>query len=342
MTIPPSLFFFARGLLLSAALTAGLVQAASATNPFLGRWALTLPGDRAGWLEIKAEKDWFDGSVLWGSGSVLPLASVTIADGTLNVTRLRDVARKDAAGATVRTQRLTDTITATANGDALKLVLVAPRADGSGFDRSEFTGRRIPALPPRPDLSKAKFGAPIALFNGRDLSGWRLLESSATNGWVVERGALANRPTQIEGQPPKRYGNLRTDREFEDFNLKLEVNVPPKNNSGVYLRGIYEVQVVDSHSKALDPHNMGALYSRITPKVAAEKTAGEWQSLDITLLSRHLTVVLNGTTIIDNQPVAGVTGGAMWSDESKPGPIYLQGDHGAVDYRNLVLRPIVK
>jgi hypothetical protein len=130
--------------------------------------------------------------------------------------------------------------------------------------------------------------------------------------------------------------------EFEDFNLKLEVNVPAGSNSGVYLRGIYEIQVFDSFGKALDSHNMGALYSRITPSVAAEKPAGEWQTLDMTLVNRHLTVVLNGKTIIDNQPVLGCTGGAMWSDEFKPGPIYLQGDHGTVSYRNMVLRPVVK
>ena len=102
------------------------------------------------------------------------------------------------------------------------------------------------------------------------------------------------------------------------------------------------IQVHDSFGKKLDSHNMGALYSRITPSVAAEKPPGEWQTMDLTLVDRHLTVVLNGTTIIDNQPVLGCTGGAMWSDESKPGPIYLQGDHGAVSYRNMVLRPVVR
>ena len=129
---------------------------------------------------------------------------------------------------------------------------------------------------------------------------------------------------------------------FEDFNLKLEVNVPKGSNSGVYLRGIYEVQVMDSYGRELDSHNMGGLYSRITPSEAAEKPAGEWQSMDITLFERHLTVKLNGKTIIDNQPVKGVTGGALTSDQFSPGPILLQGDHGKVSYRNIILRPISK
>lgn len=331
-------------------LAAGLVIAGAAvaappaaSDAFLDRWALTLPDGRAGWLEIKAEKGWYDGSILWAGGSVLPVSSVVIADGTLTVTRTRDVERKNDAGQVVRTQQLTETITARLDGDALKLTRVVPRANGRGLERTEFTGRRIPPLPPRPDLAKVKFGDPIALFNGRDLTGWRTLEPAAPNAWTVENGVLSNRPpAQAEGQPHQRSANIRTDGEFEDFNLKLEVRIPAGSNSGVYLRGIYEVQVFDSYGKPLDSHNMGALYSRITPSVAAEKPAGEWQSLEATLVDRHLTVLLNGVKIIDNQPVLGCTGGALTSDEFHPGPIYLQGDHGAVDYRNIVLRPVVK
>ncbi|MCX8108572.1 MAG: DUF1080 domain-containing protein, partial [Verrucomicrobiae bacterium] len=207
--------------------------------------------------------------------------------------------------------------------------------------RATFTGRRIPPLPPRPDLAKVRFGEPIVLFNGKDLSGWRLIEAGAENGWRVENGVLVNRPEQEPGKPRKHYGNLRTEREFEDFNLTLEVKVPKGGNSGIYLRGIYEVQVADTYGKPLDSHNMGAIYSRITPKVSAEKPAGEWQSFDITLVDRHVTVILNGKKIIDNEPLLGCTGGALWSDELRPGPIYLQGDHEAVDYRNIVLRPVI-
>ena len=100
--------------------------------------------------------------------------------------------------------------------------------------------------------------------------------------------------------------------------------------------------VFDSYGKTPNSSGMGAIYSRITPGKAAEKPAGEWQSMDITLIDRHVTVVLNGVTIIDNEPLQGCTGGALSSDEFRPGPIYLQGDHGAVDYRNLVLRPVKK
>ena len=317
---------------------------AAPNEAFVGRWALTIPGGAAGWLEIKKEKGFYDGAILWGGGSVVPVSSVVISDDTLIVTRTRNVERKDAAGKVVRTQQFTEAITAKLEGpDRLALTQLNPRNNGTGYDTAPFTGQRSVPLPARPDLAKVKFGEPIALFNGRDLAGWKPKETDLESAWAVDGGTLANRPPpHAPGTPAKRTANLRTEREFEDFNLKLEVNVPVGSNSGVYLRGIYEIQMQDSHGKPLDSHNMGALYSRITPSVAAEKPAGQWQTLDITLVDRHLTVVLNGSTIIDNQPVLGCTGGAMWSDESKPGPIYLQGDHGAVQYRNMVLRPVVK
>jgi hypothetical protein len=134
----------------------------------------------------------------------------------------------------------------------------------------------------------------------------------------VENGTLVNDPVQPEGGPRISYGNLKTTAEFEDFNLKLEVNVPEGSNSGIYLRAIYEIQVADSYQKPLDSHNMGAVYSRIAPATAAEKPAGEWQAFDITLCDRHVTVKLNDKVIIDNHPVLGVTGGALTADQFSP------------------------
>lgn len=310
-------------------------------DDYLGRWALTIPGGGAGWLEVRRENGWYDASILWGGGSVVPVSSVFFQDNALYVTRTREVKRKDASGKVVRTQQFTEMIFAKLDGEELLCTHSNPRDDGTALNRATFSGKRIPPLPPAPDLAKVKFGDPIALFNGKDLTGWRLVEPNAANGWRANDGVLINRPEQKQGRPRKSYGNLRTDREFEDFNLTLEVNVPKNGNSGIYLRGIYEVQVADTYGRPLDSHNMGAIYSRITPTVAAEKPAGEWQSLDITLVSRHVTVILNGRKIIDNQPLPGCTGGALWSDEFRPGPIYLQGDHEAVDYRNIVIKPVI-
>lgn len=329
-------------ILLALTLSTSRLAAAEDSDPFLGRWALTIPGGGAGWLEITSQKGYFDGSILWGGGSVVPVSSVFFQDDTLYVTRVHEVKRKDAAGKTVRTHQITELLTGRVSGDDLSLVRMVGRENGLGMEREEFTGKRIPALPPAPDLAKVKFGDAIALFNGQNLDGWKLTDPNQISGWSAKDGILVNRPVQEEGKPHKSYGNLRTEREFEDFNLTLEARVGKGGNSGIYLRGIYEVQVADTFGKSLDPHNMGGIYSRITPTVAAEKPAGEWQTYDITLVDRHVTVILNGKKIIDNQPLMGCTGGALWSDEFRPGPIYVQGDHTGVDYRNVLLRSVVK
>lgn len=333
-----------RTLLLTLALAGLTTSPLTAADPgtFLGRWALTIPGGGAGWLGVTMENGYYDASILWGGGSVVPVSSVCFEGDTLWITRVREVKRKDASGKVVRTHQVAEAIMARIEGDTMQLTQMNPRDDGLGLNRSEFTGKRIADLPAPPDLSQVKFGAPISLFNGKDLSGWKLTNPGQKSGWRAENGLLVNEPKQEDGKPHISYGNLRTEKEFEDFNLTLEVNVPKGGNSGIYLRGIYEVQVAETYGRPVDSHNMGALYSRITPALAAEKPAGEWQSVDITLVDRHLTVILNGKTIIDNQPVLGCTGGAMTSDEFKPGPIYLQGDHTDVDYRNMVLTPVAK
>lgn len=330
-----------RSLILFAAVfgCASAVFAAGGSNPFVGHWALTIPGGGAGWLGVTEKEGKLSSSILWGGGSVVPVNETKLQGDTLVLIRESRSGGRQGRPVVVTTE----TITAKVDGDTLEATTVKSRPNQPEFDRAEFTGKRTPPLPPAPDLSKVKFGPPIQLFNGKNLDGWRLIEKNAANGWSVQDGVLHNNPVQPpEGQPRKHYGNLRTDREFEDFNLTLEVNVPPRGNSGVYLRGIYEVQISDSAGRPLDSHNMGAIYSRITPTQSAEKKAGEWQTLDITLVDRHVTVILNGKKIIDNQPVLGCTGGALWSDPLRPGPIYLQGDHMAVSYRNMALRPVIK
>ncbi|HLH56625.1 MAG TPA: DUF1080 domain-containing protein [Verrucomicrobiae bacterium] len=312
----------------------------AADNPFLGEWALTIPGGAAGWLGVHEKDGHLEASMLWGWGSVEPVASVKVEDGKLLVTREHIVQRKNAEGKKTKVT-LTEKITGTVQGDDIKLTSVKPRDNGQGEDVAEFGGHRQPPIPPAPELAHVKFGRAEKLFNGKDLTGWRLTDPNAVNGWSVENGLLVNNPVQEEGKH-KNYGNLRTDKEFEDFNLKVEVRVSKGENSGVYLRGIYEVQVADTYGKPLDPHNMGAIYSRIKPTMSAEKPPGEWQTLDITFVERHATVILNGKKIIDNQPVLGCTGGALWSDVLKPGPIYLQGDHTGIQYKSLVLRPVVR
>jgi hypothetical protein len=311
---------------------------------FTGQWTMDIQGGTVGWIEVRQEEGYLDADLLLKWGSVEPVANIFLtADHGLIVTRTNEVAVKtDAAGNVLRSHRITSWLEIQRDGEKISGFFLEPRKNGTGVDSTSFNGTKLPPVPPAPDLKSVKYGKPIELFNGKDLTGWRLIDEKLKNGFTAENGVIQNNPVQVEGQPHVAYGNLRTDQEFSDFNLKLEVNVPEKSNSGIYLRGMYEIQVVDSYGQPLDPHNMGALYSRITPSISAEKPAGTWQTMDITLCDRHVTVILNGKTIIDNQPVYGPTGGAIISDVFAKGPIYLQGDHGKVMYRNIVLTPIEK
>jgi hypothetical protein len=344
-------FFIVAALFISVAVISCQQKPVSApvkktdVSEFFGQWTIDIQGGGVGWLEVRQESDYLDADLLWGGGSVVPVANVYLdQDKYLIVTRVDNAVKKrDENKVALRTQQITNWLQVSKDGaDKITGFLIRPKRNGIGLDSSTFVGTKLAPPPAAPTLATLKFGTPITLFNGKDLTGWKLINDKQKNGFYAKDGVLGTDPVQVEGQPHVSYGNLRTEQEFEDFNLSLEVNIPEGSNSGVYLRGMYEIQVFDSYKKELDPHNMGALYSRIKPSVAAEKPAGTWQTMDMTLCDRHLTVLLNGVNIIDNKPIFGPTGGAMKSDVNAPGPIYLQGDHGKVFYKNLVLTPIVK
>jgi len=189
--------------------------------------------------------------------------------------------------------------------------------------------RRCWRAPPLLHAGPAGWGAPRALFDGLGLTGFRPRSAEHAGCWQVRAGILAPTPPCVD---------LVTEDAFEDFTLHVEFRYPAGSNSGVYLRGRYEVQIQDDAGKALDPLRLGGVYGFLTPSVDAGRAAGEWQTLDVILVGRRITVVLNGTTIIDGQEIPGITGGALDSDESAPGPIMLQGDHGPIEFRSLALR----
>ncbi|HVN58655.1 MAG TPA: DUF1080 domain-containing protein [Bacteroidales bacterium] len=313
-------------------------------SQFMGQWTLDIAGGWVGWLEIKENENTLKGSLLWKWGSVTPLDTIFVAPGDKLVAAWGNNVMYSFGtdGIPAKHHVSSQWIEVVRNGEKIGGKMIEPHQNGKAIDSTAFSGVKLPEVPAAPDLGKVKFGKPVTLFNGKDLTGWKLVDDKLKNGFSVVKGVLFNNPEQKEGQPHIEYGNLRTVQEFEDFNLKVDVNVPEGSNSGIYLRGMYEIQVLDSYKKPLDSHNMGALYSRITPSVNAEKPAGQWQTVDITLCQRHVTVILNGVKIIDNQPVYGPTGGAIKSDVFAPGPIFLQGDHGKVSYRNILLTPIVK
>ena len=169
------------------------------------------------------------------------------------------------------------------------------------------------------------------LFNGKDLGGWRLTDPGAANPWRVEGGTLVS---------PGGGADLVSDRTFGDFKLHVEFNCAAGANSGVYLRGRYEVQVEDEAAPDAPERRLGGIYGFLAPSIPAARRPGTWRAYDITLVGRRVTVVLDGVTLIDDQEIPGITGGALDSHEALPGPIYLQGSEpGRVDYRNITVTP---
>ena len=309
-----------------------------------GSWAITLPYPEMNAAHLILEKG-KDGTpsalLLWRWASPTPAAVTQIDAKGFTVQRAFGKPRgKENDKSAWRALRVTCTV----DGKALKGTFCTVDGNGKAVDKpQDICGKRNPPIGPAPDFAKAVYGQSIDLLAG-SIADFELMGKDKANGWTLKDGVLSNRIERDKnGRPTHRNGNLRTKRaDFFDFKLSYDVRVLPKCNSGVYLRGIYEIQVLDSHGKRVDCHNMAALYGRITPKVAAEKPANEWQHVDVTLYKRHITVVLNGVTIIDRQPVAGITGGAMTADEFVPGPLYLQGDHSDADFRNMKLTPILK
>ena len=196
--------------------------------------------------------------------------------------------------------------------------------DGKTYN---WTANRAPKLEA---VGNPIWGAPRQIFNEENLDGWH---ASGENQWVVENGILTSKASG---------SNIITDEKFSDFKLHIEFRYPEEGNSGVYLRGRYEVQIADN--KGNDPSDImfGGVYGFLTPNEMVAKSSGEWQAYDITLIGRRVTAVANGKTIISDQIIPGITGGALDSREEKTGPFMLQGDHGPIEYRNIVVTPLIE
>jgi hypothetical protein len=307
---------------IAAVLGAGLAcaqtpaRAPGFADALLGRWNLAIQGsdgEYPSWLEVRLRTEAeLAGRFVGRFGSVRHVASIDFDTGAL----LFEVpVQYERQAEPLRFEGVLENgaLTGTTRG-----------ADGAAL---EWAGTRAPPLPA--DDSAAE-GAPIMLFNGRDLAGWRPRSDNRTGCWHVAAGELVVTPPCVD---------LISTQTFGDFSLHAEFNYPAGSNSGLYLRGRYELQIQDDAGKALDPLRIGGVYGFLAPAVDAAHAAGEWQTLDVTLLGRRVTVVLNGTTIIDGQEIPGITGGALDSRENLPGPIMLQGDHGPIRFRSLTLTP---
>ena len=302
---------------------------------FAGHWALEMSNGAAGWMALELTEGEWSGQ-LWTVGEPKAIKGLRYADGKLSFRRSLRIGPPEYPGGPYTGEREMLDLEASLKGDDIRVVMKIP-----GGQPFVHLGKRLPPLPPRPDLSKVKFGKPIRLFNGVDLTGWKLINPSKINGWKVKDGELVNETPKKTFDAFAPYGNLRTEQVFGDSRLTIEFNVPPGGNSGIYVRGAYEAQVVDRDSRMQGLQGVGAIFSRVKPTKNAGKPGSEWQTYEITIVDRHATVVLNGEKVIDNQPVIGNTNGAFQADVTRPGPLHLQGDHTSVRYRKIVLYPVL-
>ena len=288
-------------------------QNAQKSDPFTGQWDLVVtPRDS----HDKAYPDWMEVGMSEGAPSV----RIQPRGGSAFYAKLCKVEGKH-----LSVQWGSDDTTWDLDLKGGKLV---------GFEKhgadsfAYLAGVRAPLLKRNPPRS---WTAAESIFNGKDLDGWIPTDPAAANHWMVKDSELVNE---------SKGANLKTGRTFDDFRLHIEFNCPDGGNSGIYLRGRYEVQVEYEKVDANDRfHSIGSVYSMIAPAVDLPRTPGKWETFDITLVGRWVTVERNGVKTIDNQEIPGTTGGALDSNESEPGPFYLQGDHtGGMKYRNITVQ----
>ena len=288
----------------------------TSVQSFLGRWDLTLKTplrEYPSWLEITQKDGQLRARMVSRWGHARPLPKCELSNGRITfVSPKEEEERKD------------DMVFAgSLSGKTLVGTTTGP--DGTTW---QWTGERAPSLK---RTGAPKWGKPTQLFNGRDLSGWRMSDPSSTATWKVESGTLVS-----PGHGPE----LISDAKFADFKLHIEFNCAPGSNSGVYLRGRYELQIEDDPAPEGPTMRTGGVYGFLAPSPEQPHKPGEWQTYDITLVGRVVTVVQNGQTIIDRQEIPGITGGALDSHEALAGPIYLQGSEaGHVAFRKIMITP---
>jgi hypothetical protein len=309
-------FLFMKSLFLTIAFAGCIVVTCSATGAsdtaaLLGRWDLTVyMGGRAApsWFEvIKSGSRMLVGRYVSGGGSARPVSRYYFADGKLSFSIPPQWENED--------RDLS--VEGHFQGDSLVGTMVVP--SGKIY---KWVGYRAPSLE---RTAEPAWGDPVSIFDGKTLTGWH---ASGANQWIAVDGNLTS---------PHSGSNLVTDGRYMDFRLHIEFRYPKGSNSGVYLRGRYEVQIEDLEGAEPPSDVIGAVYGFLPPSASASRGPGEWQTYDIMLVGRLVTVVFNGQTVICRSEIPGITGGALDSKEGEPGPIYLQGDHGPIEYRNITI-----
>lgn len=300
-------------LVLVAAFLTPALSKKSAHRPFSGRWDLTVvtPHDTyPSWMEFTERGGKPEIRIVGRVSSVHPATDVKVKGSHLAFTTSEWFGKP-----------IDVTWDMTVAND--KISGTQKRADGV---EGKITGVPAPALNRKAPIA---WSPPETLFDGKDLNGW-VPDNPADNHYKADHGQLVNEAAGA---------NIRTTRKFQDFKLHIDYNCPSDGNSGVYLRGRYEVQVEYEPPDKNDKfHKMGSIYGFLAPAADVQPRPGQWESYDITLVGRHVTVIRDGVTIIDNREIPGITGGALDSHEADPGPLYIQGDHtGGMKYQNITV-----
>ncbi len=314
-------------LLAVASMTSGV---SAQPNPFLGTWNMTGTGDDSGfvyWLKVEQGADGLTGRFLNRAGSPGSLGVVKVEGGELIFQSGRaDNLTGPEYRARLEGERLVGRHTLRSGG----------RGGNPVTERVvNWVGVRTPAWPVVDANAEHKYGTPVVLFDASTTSmdAWGVQHAARPMNWSVENGMMVN---------VKSANNLVSKQTFSDFKLEAEYRLTEGSNSGIYLRGRYEMQVFDDAGKDTAITGHMSIYGRKAPDVNASLPPGEWQKVEIVLIGNRVTVTLNGTRIHDNAVIEGITGGALDNNELAPGPIMIQGDHSVAAFRKVVVTPIVK
>lgn len=296
----------------------GAAQTSPDTQAFLGRWNLTGTGTDSNavfWLEVKQENGQLAGMFLNRGGSPVKLGAVKVENGTLEFTTAGTATRPGQTHkATVQNGKLTGSVTL-------------------GERTLNWVGVRPPTWAPANANGAHTYGTPVELVDGKTLDAWRLQHPDRPAGWTFADGVMGTEA---------KANNLISKQTFKDFKIQAEYKIGTGSNSGIYLRGRYELQIVDDLGKDPEEHLHMAIYAWAKPLVNASKPSTEWQTMEAVIVGNRVTVTLNGKRVHDNAQIQAITGGALDANEEAPGPIVLQGDHGKVWFRKVTVTPIVK
>jgi hypothetical protein len=299
----------------------------SDVSPFLGKWNMTGTGNDSAvvyWLEVTQEGSALKGRFLNRGGSPYDLPAIKVENGELIFS---NAPREGQPPPPVWRARIVD-------GRLVGTTTTARRDPAQPAQVVNWVGVRPPAWPPANANGRHTYGPPVALFDGAAMDAWGVQHQQRPINWSVADGVM--------NSADKGGNNLVSKATFGDFKIEAEYAIAPGSNGGIYVRGRYELQLLDDAGQPVTPQNHMAIYGRTPPAVNASRKADEWQRMEAVVVGNRVTVTLNGQKVHDNAVIEGITGGALDANESAPGPIMLQGDHGKVMFRKVVVTPITK